>query len=55
MCQYLYPSNFACEVSMLLLDIKKEELLDSIGTVENAIADIVGKQSSGWGYIKSGN
>lgn len=45
----------ACEVSMLLLNIKKEELLDGIGTVENAVADIVDKQSSGWGYIKSGN
>ena len=45
----------ACEVSMSLFNIKKEELLDGIGTVENAVADIVEKQRSGWGYIKSGN
>ncbi len=45
----------ACEVSMALFKIKKEELLDGVGTVENAVADIVEKQGSGWGYIKSGN
>jgi len=45
----------ACEVSMSLFNIKKEELLEGIATVENAVADIVYKQSLGWGYIKSGN
>ena len=45
----------ACEVSMSLFNIKKEQLLDGIGTVENAVYDIVKKQGNGWGYIKSGN
>jgi intracellular sulfur oxidation DsrE/DsrF family protein len=45
----------ACEVSMELFNIRKEELLPGVGTVENAIVDIVLKQQSGWGYIKSGN
>lgn len=45
----------ACEVSMALFNIKKEELLVGIDTVENAVADIVDKQRLGWGYIKSGN
>ena len=45
----------ACEVSMELFSIKKEELLPGVGTVKNAIVDIVEKQKAGWGYIKSGN
>ena len=45
----------ACEVSMELFKIKKEELLPGVGTVRNAIVDIVEKQKAGWGYIKSGN
>ena len=45
----------ACEISMELFNIKKEELLDGVGTVENAIDKIVKRQGSGWGYIKSGN
>ena len=45
----------ACEVSMELFNIKKEELLPGVGTVKNAIVDIVEKQKAGWGYIKSGN
>ena len=45
----------ACEVSMELFNIRKEELLPGVGPVENAIVDIVLKQQSGWGYIKSGN
>jgi len=45
----------ACEVSMSLFKIKKEELLNGVETVENAVADIAKKQLSGWSYIKSGN
>lgn len=45
----------ACEISMELLNIKKEELLSGVGTVKNAVVDIVEKQKAGWGYIKSGN
>lgn len=45
----------ACEVSMeLLFHIDETKLLDGVGTVENAIPDIVEKQNSGWGYIKVG-
>ena len=45
----------ACEVSMALFDIKKEQLLEGVRTVENAVDEIVIKQTNGWGYIKSGN
>ncbi len=46
----------ACEVSMkLLFNIDETQLLGGVGTVENAIPDIVKKQKSGWGYIKTGN
>jgi len=46
----------ACEVSMeLLFEIDKKQLLDGVGTVKNAVPDIVMKQKNGWGYIKVGN
>ncbi|WP_242086531.1 DsrE/DsrF/DrsH-like family protein [Aestuariivivens sediminis] len=45
----------ACEVSMSLFNIKREQLLDGVKTVNNAIDEIVKKQGEGWGYIKSGN
>ncbi len=45
----------ACEISMSLFDIKKEQLLDGVVTIENAVEEIVKKQGQGWGYIKSGN
>ncbi len=46
----------ACEISMeLIFKIGKEQLLAGVGTVENAIPDIVMKQKNGWGYIKVGN
>jgi intracellular sulfur oxidation DsrE/DsrF family protein len=46
----------ACEVSMeLLFHIDKSQLLAGVGTVKNAIPDIVMKQKNGWGYIKVGN
>lgn len=45
----------ACKVSMDLFNIRKEDLLPGVGTVENAIVEVVLKQQSGWGYIKSGN
>ncbi|WP_223551844.1 DsrE/DsrF/DrsH-like family protein [Aestuariivivens sp. NBU2969] len=48
--------NFtACEVSMSLFNIKREQLLEGVKTVANAVDDIVKKQNEGWGYIKSGN
>ena len=46
----------ACEVSMeLLFSATKEDLLAGVGTVENALPDIVAKQHNGWGYIKVSN
>ena len=45
----------ACEVSMSLFNIKREQLLDGIDTVENAVAAISKKQGEGWNYIKAGN
>lgn len=46
----------ACEISMeLIFKIEKEQLLAGVGTVENAVPDIVKKQGKGWGYIKVGN
>lgn len=45
----------ACELSMDLLNVDKNQLLDGVGTVENAVVEIVSKQALGWGYIKSGN
>ena len=46
----------ACEVSMeLIFKIGKEQLLDGVSTVKNAVPDIALKQQKGWGYIKVGN
>ena len=46
----------ACEVSMrLLFNVGKEALLPGVGTIENAVPDIVEKQHRGWGYIKVSN
>jgi intracellular sulfur oxidation DsrE/DsrF family protein len=45
----------ACELSMELFGIEKDQLLNGVGTVGNAIEAIVRKQDLGWGYIKSGN
>lgn len=45
----------ACEISMKLFNIKKEQLLTGVTTVNNAVSEIIKKQNLGWGYIKSGN
>lgn len=45
----------ACEISMALFNIKKEELVPGVRTVGNAVVEIIKKQNEGWGYIKSGN
>lgn len=45
----------ACEVSMeLIFNIRKEDLLEGVGTVKNAVPEIALKQQDGWGYIKVG-
>lgn len=45
----------ACELSMNLLHVNKNQLLRGVGTVENAVVEIVNRQSLDWGYIKAGN
>ena len=44
----------ACEISMRLFNIKKEQLLEGVTTIPNAVEEIVKKQKLDWGYIKSG-
>ena len=45
----------ACEISMELFNIQKSQLLEGVGTIGNALEEIVKKQGLGWGYIKAGN
>ena len=45
----------ACEISMSLFNIKKEQLLHGVQTVHNAVDTILDKQKGGWGYLKAGN
>jgi intracellular sulfur oxidation DsrE/DsrF family protein len=48
--------NFtACEVSMSLFNISKDQLINGVGTIDNAVVEIVKKQGLGWGYIKAAN
>lgn len=41
-----------CEETMKRYKIEKSQLLPSVGTVPDAIMEIVTKQGEGWGYIK---
>ncbi len=41
-----------CEETMKRYKITKDQLLPKVGTVPDAIIEIVTKQSEGWGYIK---
>lgn len=46
----------ACEISMeLLFQVDESALLEGVGTVYNAVPDIVDKQNNGWGYVKVSN
>ncbi len=45
----------ACEVSMALFNIKKDQLITGVTTINNAVSEIVKKHGNGWAYIKSGN
>ena len=45
----------ACEISMSMFSIKKEQLLNGVKTVNNAVDTILDKQKGGWGYLKAGN
>ena len=41
-----------CEATMKRYNVTKAQLLPSVGTVPDAIIEIVNKQGEGWGYIK---
>ncbi|MGC4021203.1 MAG: DsrE family protein [Cyclobacteriaceae bacterium] len=41
-----------CEETMKRFKVDKSQLLPTIGTVPDAIIEIVTKQGEGWGYIK---
>jgi hypothetical protein len=42
----------ACEGTMKRYSVTKTQLLPGVGTVPDAIMEIVQKQGEGWGYIK---
>lgn len=42
-----------CEIAMKRHELTKGDLLPGVGTVPDGIAEIVQKQSQGWGYIKA--
>jgi uncharacterized protein len=42
----------ACEGTMKRYNVTKAQLLPGVGTVPDAIIEIVQKQGEGWGYIK---
>jgi intracellular sulfur oxidation DsrE/DsrF family protein len=42
----------ACEGTMKRYSVTKEQLIPGVGTVPDAIMEIVQKQGEGWGYIK---
>ena len=41
-----------CEETMKRYNVDKSQLLPKMGTVPDAILEIVTKQGEGWGYIK---
>ena len=44
----------ACEYSMKVHNVSKEEMLPAAGYVKAGILHIAGRQTEGWSYIKSG-
>lgn len=42
-----------CEIAMKRHGLTKSDFLPGVGTVPDGIAEIVQKQSEGWGYIKA--
>ena len=42
-----------CEIAMKNQHVSRSQLLPAVGTVPDGIAEIVGKQTQGWGYIKA--
>lgn len=44
----------ACENTMRRLNLKREDLMPFVTTVDSGVAEVVRKQEAGWSYIKSG-
>lgn len=44
----------ACENTMKKKNIRKEDLLPFVTTVDSGVAEVVRKQEDGWSYVKSG-
>ena len=42
----------ACEHAMMIFNIRKEQLLPGVTTVQDALYELVTKQAEGYGYIK---
>lgn len=45
----------ACNNSLKMRNIPKENLLPNIKVVDSAVAELVRKQHAGWQYIRNGN
>lgn len=45
-------SFVACEHAMQVFNIKKEQLLNGVTTVPDALYELISKQADGYGYIK---
>lgn len=45
----------ACQNTMHQRNLKKEDLLPFVMTVDSGVAEIVRKQEAGWSYLKSGS
>jgi uncharacterized protein len=50
--QGLNVTFVACENTMRVRKVEKNQLLPGVGTVPMAVGEIVTKQGEGWGYIK---
>lgn len=45
----------ACENTMRVMDVSKEDLMPFATTVDSGVAEVVRKQETSWSYIKSGS
>lgn len=45
----------ACENTMRRMNLRREDLMPFVTTVDSGVAEVVRKQEDGWSYIKSGS
>lgn len=45
----------ACENTMRRMNVKREDLLPFVVTVDSGVAEVVRKQEAGWSYLKAGS